>query len=158
MIMPVELVANIVGFVMIVLSATILTDMLGARGLLERLLTTYILLISIIVVVAYVLSLMYEINNLFAWSIVSSAIFCLGVVLRSARPSSSVQKGVCLQRSIDIKGVLKHISQCSRADRLILCITVPSAIALGAYSFFYLCMTAPNNWDSMTYNLARMAY
>jgi Dolichyl-phosphate-mannose-protein mannosyltransferase len=156
---PVDLLLNIVGFIMLLLSAQLLTGVFGARSGIEYLLTTYIFLICIIVVIAYVLSLMHELNNSWAWSTVSLAIWCLclSFVLRGARPSLLLKRP-CLQGRIDIKGVLKHIHQCSRADQLLLFITLASAIVLATYSFGFLSITAPHNWDSMTYHLARMAY
>jgi hypothetical protein len=156
---PVDLLANIVGFILLLLSAKLLTSIFGARSVVEYLLTTYIFLICIIVLIAYVLSLMHELNNSWAWSTVSLAIccLCLSFVLRGARPSLLLT-GLCLQGRIDIKGLLKHIHQCSRADQLLLFITLASATVLAAYSFVFLCITAPHNWDSMTYHLARMAY
>jgi Dolichyl-phosphate-mannose-protein mannosyltransferase len=157
---PVDLLANIVGFVLLALSAKLLADIFGARGLVERLLTAYIFLISSIVLIAYILSLTNELTGLWAWSIASAAICCLcfSFVFRSARPSRFFQKSFCLQGRIDSTRMLKHIRQCSRADQLILFITLPTAIALAAYSFVFVCITAPGNWDSMTYHLARMAY
>lgn len=147
---------NILAIIALIASCHFLLRLLKPRGAAEYVSAFFLISTALIVLQGFILSFAGHLNNAGAWAF--SGLVTLGisttVVLYFDRQAVSLPK-------FDI-GVLREafsfIRDLSGFEKVILAPTAMTVLALGMLNITVILFTAPHNWDSMSYHLARVAY
>jgi len=135
-------------------SAYFLQQIIKPEGLADIALTCFCLITAQIVVIGYFLSFFQWLAAIDSWALAGLAAACLSAIV-----AALILKRAPLRPTFRIGGMkgslFKHTS---RFERLILFPLMLTVLVIGAIHLVFIVSTAPGNWDSMTYHLARVAY
>jgi hypothetical protein len=142
------------------LSCWFIVRRLKLTGPVERILATFVLAAAQIVIWGHVLSLSRSLSVVRAWSSVSLATalvaFLVMVLDRDRRPRLAPPTGASLARFM--RSVTTVPTRMSRFEWVFLTPLLFTVCLLGVVDVLVIVYSAPHNWDSMTYHLARVAY
>ncbi len=143
------------------LSSYALVRIIGAEGAIETLLIFFCVATAQIVAFGYVLSYVNHLGNVRGWAVLSSLTLVLFSALALIGPKRrQILPGfnpVALTKRI--AAVKKwYLEETSGFQRLLLIPMGLVTLSLGTLNLVIILSTAPHNFDSMAYHLARMAY
>ncbi len=135
-------------------STYFLLQILKPQGFTDIILSAYCLITAQIVVIGYVLSFLHRIATIESWAFAGLIAACACAIVVAL-----VLQRVPLKPNFPLKPkkplFFKHAS---RFERILLIPLVITALVIGMIHLVVIVSTAPGNWDSMTYHLARVAY
>jgi len=135
-------------------SAYFLLQIAKPQGLADVVLTGFCLITAQIIIIGYSLSLLHRIAALDSWALAGLAAACLSAIV-----AALILKRVPLRPTFHAGSLkISFFKHTSRFERLVLFPLMLTALAIGVIHLVVIVSTAPGNWDSMTYHLARVAY
>ena len=136
------------------LSCYFLLRVLKPSGMIDSILQFFCLFTGHIVLIGYILSFVNHLSSLEYWSALSLAIaFVSFILMLSHRESREL-----ILRKPSFPELTTRISKASTFEKLLLSPLVLITLLLGIGNLIVIITTAPDNWDSMTYHLAGVAY
>jgi len=149
-------------------AAAIAAFALARRSWHERALVFSLAFSGQVIALAYLLSVLDQLASLTAWFVAGMGVLvaCAAVLVvgswarrhcsralaqgeENLRPTARVAQG---------EGNLRPTAPVARVERLVVGLCVGTVVLTGLLQLVVVCRTAPGNWDSMTYHLARVAY
>ncbi|MCL5995859.1 MAG: glycosyltransferase family 39 protein, partial [Chloroflexi bacterium] len=150
-----------------VLSAMIIVRALAPVGPVDALLEASVAFAGHILIAGFALSALNLLNRVEAWAVAALVLLlvsaALAALLRRLRPLAERERTRGWAGFVRILGAVWAQLRCgyahlSAAERRLIAPLLFTVAVLAAVSFDLVRNTAPHNWDSMTYHLARMAY
>ena len=152
---------NIVAIISLLVSCYFLLRILRPAGPMECILAFFCLSTAQIVIWGYVLSCMSRLHDVRYWSLLSlTTAFVNFLIVISKRDSKQfpalLKPGYLSYFSTYVKHW--YTQEISHFEKLILTPLILTVVLLGVVNLAVIVFSAPNNWDSMSYHLARVAY
>lgn len=150
---------NALAVLSLLLSCYFLLRVSRPSGIIETILLLFCLFTGHIVVVGYLLSFVNHLSDLAHWSVLGLAIAFISflLVLPNGRISKACFVNICFPR-LSIASIRGQLEKTPTFDKLLLSPLLLMTLLLGFVNLIVISTTAPHNWDSMTYHLARVAY
>lgn len=148
----------IIGFC---LSSYVLVRLFRPAGIMEALILFFCFFTGQITITGYVLSSMNRLADLSYWSLCSfsaAALILLPVVAHNElrKRLMILKDDFPIQALRDLGNEFMH--QLTGIEKFIIICLAATTTITGIFNLMVVFFTPPNNWDSMTYHLARMAY
>lgn len=144
------------------ISGYLLTTWFGAQSLHQRIVIFYLFACSHILVTGYTLAFFGHLGSITAWATLSSvfAIVAAAVFLFTGnRLRAGDQLSDLIVRVSRLSASVRlFFSDLSTAQKLFFAVFVGTIAIVGSMNLAVIIRSAPHNWDSMTYHLARVAY
>jgi hypothetical protein len=148
---------NIAAIATLALSCYFLLRILRLAGVMEYILGFFCLAAAYLVTWGYLLSFMARLSDLRYWSLLglttTLVMFFIAISQKAGLQSPARFKFSCV-----IKSVRDMYLESSRFEKFLLTPLILTVFLLGVINLVIIILTAPHNWDSMTYHLARVAY
>jgi hypothetical protein len=137
-----------------------------SRSAADAILFCFTLFCAQVLIAGYALSALNRLDQMLAWGLTASALWCISfslALVRYVRRKSRWQLRLGLHDlSTGLRNIVKSLSHkyahLPLGDKRLLVPLVLTAGILILVNLDLVLHTAPLNWDSMTYHLARMAY
>ena len=153
---------NILALVGPLLSCYFLLRIFRPAGASECVLVFFSLLTAHVVTLGYMLSFMDRLGDITLWSIlgIGAALISAAAVVWNGNSRQSVLPRFRSLYPTHVVGSIKnwYMLELSRFERLLLTPLILTCLLLGLLNLMVIIRTAPGNFDSMGYHLARVAY
>jgi hypothetical protein len=153
---------NILAFITLLLSCYFLLHHLEPADPPERILTFFCLFTAHIVILGYILSFMNCLSDIRYWAILGIITVIISAVVtwnRKNGPSVALSRFKFALSTDAIRSIKSWYSkELSSFEKLLLTPLILTTLLTGILNLIVIVFSAPHNWDSMTYHLARVAY
>jgi hypothetical protein len=154
---------NLFALLTLIFSSFILLRLVKFTGIIEKIIYFFCIIAIQIVIIGFVLSQLNQLGNIKFWSLSGSILLALVIILVVINKNT---KKILFSPIISITNIgnhfrsMKHwfISDLSLFEKLILTPLITTVVLISIRNLAVIIFSAPNNWDSMTYHLARVAY
>lgn len=150
---------NVLAIITLVLSCYFLLRILRLGGVMENILGFFCLSTAYVVIWGNILSFLERIGDIRYWSmagLATAVVLFLIVLLQKDR--NQFPHGFKLNTPYFIASVRNLYNESALFEKILLAPLIFTVLLLGGINLAVIILTAPHNWDSMTYHLARVAY
>ena len=150
----------IISFFVLVFISIGLINLLKISSFVEKTLFSFLISAGLIIIWANFLSLINQLNETIHWIVISLCTAALfAVFLRFIVKTKFSEFFVVCNKPIEFFQRINHwYINTKLTEKIILRPLVFTFITVAAINLLMILLSAPFNWDSMTYHLARMAY
>lgn len=119
--------------------------------------TIYLIFSAYVILTGYILSAFNHLGEILAWAWMGLLVFSLvvAVAIIMSRGTKNLISKVNLE---SYKRITSLTTSSNGIERAILILSLSTFFVTMVLNFLNVVLVAPNNWDSMTYHLARVAY
>jgi hypothetical protein len=154
---------NIISLFSLVFSCYLILRILQVEGISEKVIFLFSILTAQIIVFGYILSFINHLSDLRYWTILSLISLLISATAYILVRKKAPYVGFSSFRFDLIHHFVKYIKnwfkeELSRFEKIVLSLLIFTTLLLGILNLIIIIFTAPQNWDSMTYHLARVAY
>ena len=152
---------NFLTIITLFFSCYFLLRLLRLAGIVETILAFFLLYTAHIVLIGYLLSSLNQLRNLIYWSAVSLLLagvsfLILIAIRRGEKIFPHLEPNFFLDAIASVQGW--YARDTTLFEKLLLTPLLLTALLLWMANLVVVVFTAPGNWDSVTYHLARVAY
>jgi len=152
---------NFLIIIMLSLSCYFLVRLLRLAGIVETILAFFLFSTAHIVLIGYLLSSLNRLRNLMYWSAMSLLLACVSfLIVIVIRHDEKIFPRIELNFFADAIASVRswYVRDTTLFEKLLLTPLLSTVLLLSAANLVVVIFTAPGNWDSVTYHLARIAY